>query len=276
LREHLTFFDYREKSNEIIKIHSCGTCRGSEPLLPQGRKNDEGYVLHYFTKGQGKFKVEGGSWIDFKNDYIILFYPGMTYYLSAAATEHLEHYYCTFSGKLVDALLEKVRIAQRSIVQIKKNKLFRQRFIDLMDDARLVSINTYRRANGTTHALINDTLELLHGQADMHDETLLDIFLAYVNQNIQASELDLTELLHNIKMSKAKFTSVIKTHTGSTPYQLWLLYRVNRGKQLLSNSENSIKEIASCLGFSDEFYFSRIFKKKEGCSPKHYRERLYH
>lgn len=50
--------------------------------------------------------------------------------------------------------------------------------------------------------------------------------------------------------------------------------RLRVAKQLMRNPNYKIKTIASMTGFNDQHYFSRIFKKKEGCTPKEYMDRL--
>ena len=48
--------------------------------------------------------------------------------------------------------------------------------------------------------------------------------------------------------------------------------RLDKGRELLSKSDLSIKEITAQIGYNDQNYFSRIFKNKFGLSPKEYRQ----
>ena len=60
---------------------------------------------------------------------------------------------------------------------------------------------------------------------------------------------------------------VFKAYTGMTPYQYCIHAKINRAKEILSSGESSVKEIAWRVGFDDQYYFSRLFKKKTGSSP---------
>lgn len=73
----------------------------------------------------------------------------------------------------------------------------------------------------------------------------------------------------NNTLSKA-----VKKEFNKTPSQLINERNTLEAKRLLHLTYRSIKEIASELGFHDEFYFSRYFKKSVGCSPKIYREKV--
>ena len=49
------------------------------------------------------------------------------------------------------------------------------------------------------------------------------------------------------------------------------LYRIEKSRQLLADDSLKMAEIAARAGYSNENYFSKVFKKYEGVSPKEYR-----
>jgi AraC family transcriptional regulator len=59
---------------------------------------------------------------------------------------------------------------------------------------------------------------------------------------------------------------------GRPPRQYLIYKRLQKSKDLLMQSR-SVKEAAFGAGFRDELYFSRLFKKHEGCAPSEYRVR---
>lgn len=77
----------------------------------------------------------------------------------------------------------------------------------------------------------------------------------------------------SIGMSSSWFRHLFREKYGVAPlsYRLQLLHE--RACRLLLNTNLSIKEIAFQLGYESQNYFSRCFKKKEGLSPAHYREK---
>jgi len=50
--------------------------------------------------------------------------------------------------------------------------------------------------------------------------------------------------------------------------------RISRAKHLLLTTNYSINQIGRIVGYSDPLYFSRVFKRKSGVSPKHFREQI--
>ena len=82
------------------------------------------------------------------------------------------------------------------------------------------------------------------------------------------------ELLEEIPMSYSKFRQDFKKLTGLSPNQYYLNVRLNKAKELLAATSLNINEIAYHTGFDSIFYFSKLFKKKNGVSPKDYRKKV--
>lgn len=60
--------------------------------------------------------------------------------------------------------------------------------------------------------------------------------------------------------------------TGQTIKEYQCTLRLRKAEQLLKETNKSITEIAQLTGFSDVFYFSKIFHRKKGCPPGEYRK----
>jgi len=84
-----------------------------------------------------------------------------------------------------------------------------------------------------------------------------------------------TEILADIcNLSRSHFLYLFKEFVGTTPHQYLLSIRIEQAKRLLSDSTFSVSDISSMVGFEDSFYFSRIFKKITGVTPREYRKNL--
>lgn len=49
--------------------------------------------------------------------------------------------------------------------------------------------------------------------------------------------------------------------------------KIQQAKHLLLHTAQSVQEIGQSVGYADPFYFSRIFKRVEGISPQHFRQK---
>lgn len=83
-------------------------------------------------------------------------------------------------------------------------------------------------------------------------------------------DISLDEMADVAGVSAAFFSSMFKTQTGKTPVEYLSEVRMGKAVQFLQSGK-SVAETAKLLGHSDAAYFSRVFKKIYGCSPKAYK-----
>ncbi|WP_433631132.1 helix-turn-helix domain-containing protein [Chryseobacterium cucumeris] len=88
------------------------------------------------------------------------------------------------------------------------------------------------------------------------------------------TEKELSFYSDKLNITNSTLSKAVKKEFAKTPTQLINERIILESKKLLHLTYRSVKEIASELGFADEFYFSRYFKKSVGCSPKNYREKV--
>lgn len=101
--------------------------------------------------------------------------------------------------------------------------------------------------------------------------TRVEKALNYINEHY-TNPIKISELCSMIKLSRGHFTKIFKNITDKTPIEYINQVRIEHSKDLLVTTSLHIKTIAMQTGFSDEFYFTRVFKQYEGCSPSQYRQ----
>lgn len=86
--------------------------------------------------------------------------------------------------------------------------------------------------------------------------------------------IDFRQLAADLGYKEDRFNRLFFQHIGCTPRRYLFQLKMEKAKQLLAGEDLSVKEIAFYLGYENEFYFSRFFKKEAGCSPLHWRQRV--
>ncbi|WP_458576287.1 helix-turn-helix transcriptional regulator [Aliamphritea spongicola] len=84
------------------------------------------------------------------------------------------------------------------------------------------------------------------------------------------------EIAGNLHMTPRYLSDALKLETGHTALENIHIYQINRAKNLLLGSDDSVATIAYALGFEYPQYFSRLFKNKVGVTPTEYREQTKH
>lgn len=94
--------------------------------------------------------------------------------------------------------------------------------------------------------------------------------IQYIAHNF-ASAISLEDVATHVHLNPAYFSTVFKQSTGSSFKEYLNMVRIEESKRLLSNTTYSVIDIAIATGFEDQSYFSKVFKKYTGLTPKQYR-----
>ena len=94
----------------------------------------------------------------------------------------------------------------------------------------------------------------------------------YIKSNFQNSNLSQGEIADAMGITAPYLSSVFKKEMGISIVQYITLARMEKAKEYLSYTDMRVREISEKVGFNDEYYFSRIFKKYYGLSPQQMRK----
>lgn len=125
--------------------------------------------------------------------------------------------------------------------------------------------------------LSQQTIDSLNEQSNEQVDSRLDRMIEWIRIHID-SPISVTELADRFGYNSIYLERRFKKHTGTTVLKFINELKLMRAKQLLCDSTNetmSIKEIAYSVGFKDEKYFMKLFRKYEGMTPTSYRSSFY-
>lgn len=94
-----------------------------------------------------------------------------------------------------------------------------------------------------------------------------------IGENYMSEDISLNVVAANVGMSPSYFSSIFSKEVGHTFVEYLTEVRMEKAKELLMCSSLKTSEIGFEVGYKDPHYFSYIFKKTQGCSPKEYRAR---
>ena len=87
-----------------------------------------------------------------------------------------------------------------------------------------------------------------------------------------SEDISIEEIAQKLHVHPSHLMRTFKKEKGMTISHYRNLTRMKEAKDLLTNSNLSIIEIAIIVGFNNQQYFSRVFKEEVGVSPKEYRQ----
>lgn len=97
--------------------------------------------------------------------------------------------------------------------------------------------------------------------------------LEYVNENFCDPNITLISVARYIAMSPTHFSTVFSQTVGKSFINYLTYLRIEKAKKLLASSDMKLADIAMEIGYNEPNYFSHVFRKNEGLTPKDYRLR---
>lgn len=132
--------------------------------------------------------------------------------------------------------------------------------------------------NGQVYGALNCFYAILEKVNIAHDAEnqkleLLEPVMAYLKEHITDPNLTLSVLPKLAGVSDSYLRRTFKKLYGIAPTGYVIRERIRLASQLLLNQEElPISEVAAKVGYTDQLYFSRLFKQQTGLSPANYRK----
>ncbi len=225
----------------------------------------------YLVKGKGYYDF--GKGIEEVSDgNLIVYLPGQPHNYEYLAKDGTELYWLHFTGSQAGEWMRKFNFASKQVFQIGIRgdciDLFKKITYEIQDKRpyfqHVAGVYLMELILILTRKLEN--LRSDNGKA--MNETIRSI-ISYMYENYH-HKISVNTLASRCNLSMYRFIHKFKDATGMTPIEYLTKIRIDEARYLLSNSLLNISEIAEIVGYEDPLYFSRVFKKIMGVSPRHY------
>ena len=117
---------------------------------------------------------------------------------------------------------------------------------------------------------MNSLLLSFAGKKQVYSQAVQKI-MEYIEANYREN-ISLEELAVYVHMNRSYVSHLFKKETGDNLYNYLQQYRLEKAKELLEHTRDSIQEICWKVGIQDSGYFSKVFKKYAGMTPLEYRK----
>ncbi|CAM4358591.1 two-component system response regulator YesN [Paenibacillus endophyticus] len=121
-------------------------------------------------------------------------------------------------------------------------------------------------------AVLAEAFEIAARFAEQDKErSVIEEIAAYIEQHPH-EDITLQDISEKFFLSREYISRKFKQETNGNLSDFIAEVRIKRAKELLANGQLKISQVAELVGFQDEKYFSRVFKKRTNCSPNDYRK----
>ena len=113
---------------------------------------------------------------------------------------------------------------------------------------------------------------LLNARKSTRSDKLVEQARAYVDEHYM-EKLTLADIADCLNISAGHLSNTFKKLTGSTLSDYIATVKIEHAKELIDTHQYLMYEISDMLGFDNPYYFSKVFKKVTGISPREHENR---
>ena len=233
----------------------------------------EQHVLFYCQSGQATLTVNNKEKIINRGDIVIIA-PKQDFHYQAKKTSDHQAYWINFTGDLAKDFAERLLMKMDdgiANVGILNNIIADFDLLLELGQRGYTATNVIHAVHVLQQSLSFLALQLRLSTFKSNSSFDLDAVETLMRNNLH-QELNLDTLAHYSQLSKFHFAKKFKELTDTSPIQHFINMKIQQACIRLDSSSAPIKQIGEELGYSDPYYFSRIFKKTVGMSPKQYRD----
>lgn len=119
-----------------------------------------------------------------------------------------------------------------------------------------------------------NVIDPIHSTFSPSDELFISNLNEIIHKNINSPKLDVSFITEQIGMSRASLYNKLKAIGGLGVNDYIIACKIDRACELLINTDDTIGEVSDSLGFSNQRYFSTVFKQVKGSTPSAYRKAM--
>lgn len=232
------------------------------------------YQFVYISKGKGVFESESTKKRAIAKGQIMILFPGQWHSYQPLKDIGWNEYYIGFEGSIIDSIIKKSFISsQNQVLDVGTSEELVNLFSTAIRVAKEDKKSAQQYLAGIVFHILGMILALSQNKNYEARESTQVIERAKIimGENIH-KYIDVKEIASKLGTSYSWFRKFFKEYTGYAPAQYFQELKLRKAKELLTETNLPIKEIAYELNFSSIEYFLSFFKQRVNITPSEYRK----
>lgn len=246
-----------------------------EPDYHIGPRVLEGYKLVFILRGKGVLRQGNDEPVTLKQGDMFLLFPKERHEYQADSEDPWELMWVCFRGQLNSYLVEDLGFTPDNY--IRKNILnssIKKTLTTLINALGDTEDTNRLAATGQLYVLLA-YLKQVTGLMEENPEgsssaSCVAKATRFIEQNYYI-DLDVQTLCDYVNYSRSYLSRIFRQETGLTIPEYTNKIRMENAMELLRDTPMTLREVATSVGINDTFYFSKLFKKYTGKTPRAYR-----
>ncbi len=265
-------FHFAVNENKPTRLHSIGYDDYRFREIHKFAWKNPVSTLHYVRNGSGKYLVFGKEYNIKAGDFFftpsnvpIAYYPN--------DDDLFRYYFFTFQGDYTLEIKEALDMTNEQLVCRSKNPQQVKHILDSLFEEAPKSSNVYYKSLSVLMQILSLESNTSHTFTyNYHkSEELVTMVKEMVKLNFANPEFTVSSMAQMLYISNSQMTRVFKSKTGTTVVAYLMKYRMQQALVLLEEKDLTNKELSHAVGFRDELYFMKCFKKEYGITVNEYK-----
>ena len=225
------------------------------------------YCIHHIFSGSGSYMI-GEKQIRLKEGDTFILYPGVEVRYCADRKKPWEYGWAGFMGTDAASIIRNTDFTKK-IPYIPAGKIPDRKIREGLQKIYDVKGNTYEAAVAMTGALYSFLAVFMHYHESEVPER--DARMMYVEK--AENPVTVEDVADYVGISRSHLFRSFQTYMNCSPKEFLSQYRIKQACRLLKETDLSVSAIAYSVGFENNLYFSKAFRKQKQISPTLYREK---
>lgn len=228
------------------------------------------YILLYCTEGEGDVFIFQQSYL-LKPNHFIIIPPDLPHHYKSSLKNPWTIFWVHFTGKRAEIIYDRYASNKPTVKFIAYNEQRVKKFLDIINLLDYTfEDKSLEYANINLLHFISSFIYQQEFNSKSKEKNMVNKSIEFMKKNLHKS-LKIDDLAAHQNLSISRFCEVFKENTGYPPIHYFIQLKIQKSCQYLYFTDKSIKEICALIGFSDPYYFSRMFKKMMDVPPSKYR-----
>lgn len=228
------------------------------------------YLIHHIISGKGIYQIGDKIYeIEAGNTFLIYPHTEVTYY--ADVDDPWEYYWVGFHGNDAGIIINQTNFSPDTpVIYNAVDDNFTSLLIEIYKSKGNDSFSKIKMTGYLMLALSMLVKRDEPKKLSRHASTIyLNKAMEFIEHNY-TEHLTIQDIADYVGICRSQLYRIFMEQYQQSPIHILTEYRIRQACQLLKSTKLSISSVAYSVGFEDNLYFSRVFKKMLGFSPKEY------
>lgn len=266
-------FNSDKFSSSFVNVNSCARVHLIDKDRPTEReKGRSDYLLMYNARGKCYATVDGVQYTVGQNE-AFLYHPHEPQNYCFYKKDKTINYWVHFTGVEIDNIISSLGLSDVHYLKLNLDPFeIENMFSRICREFNQKDVFYEEICSGLLIAI----LSIMSRSLTKKSEAKMSYdFVEYILGEFHSSPREhyvIEDLAEEYSITTNHLIKTFKNATGKTPKQYMIYYKMNKAKELLLYTDNTLSEIAASVGYPSISYFSRLFKKNFGVSPTEFRK----